>query len=52
MQPEKYRELGGLGAFTIGNDEWIQKRGAVDKRSEYARKVQFGVNRSQEFVNN
>lgn len=40
IKQEKYFELGGLGAFNIGTEEWKKKKELQDRRAEYAKCVQ------------
>ena len=46
IKTNKYLELGGLGAFMIGTEEWQKKKELHDKRKSYARQVlQSNANR-------
>ena len=36
-----YYELGGLGPFNVGRDEWVRQRIAYNKRLSYGNKVQI-----------
>lgn len=38
-QPNEYYELGGLGAYNLGTDEWKKRKDQLDRRTEYARQV-------------
>ena len=37
IQPTKYYQLGGLGAYSIGTAEWKAKKEVLDRRNQYAR---------------
>lgn len=39
IKSEKYYELGGLGAYNIGTEEWEKKKELQDKKNEYAKQV-------------
>lgn len=35
IKPQKYYELGGLGAATIGTEDWLRRKNVSDKRKAY-----------------
>ncbi|CAG9331335.1 unnamed protein product [Blepharisma stoltei] len=39
IKTEKYYELGGLGPFNIGTEEWEKKKELQDRKKEYAKQV-------------
>lgn len=39
IKEDKYYQLGGLGAISVGTEEWKNKKVSMDRRNEYARKV-------------
>jgi len=46
IRPNKYLQLGGLGAFMVGTEDWQRKKELHDKRKTYARQVlQSNANR-------
>lgn len=46
IRPNKYMQLGGLGAFMVGTEDWQRKKELHDKRKSYARQVlQSNANR-------
>ena len=46
IRPNKYLQLGGLGAFMVGTEDWQRKKELHEKRKTYARQVlQSNANR-------
>ena len=41
IKPHVYYQLGGLGAYNVGTDEWIAKKNNYDKRKQYGQNVNF-----------
>ena len=39
IKNNKYYELGGLGAATIGTEEWMKRKRVSDKRKNYANQI-------------
>lgn len=57
IKPQKYYELGGLGAATIGTEEWLKRKNVSEKRKAYgigtvknAREGVFSDNSKQEII--
>lgn len=38
-KPLEYYELGGLGAYNLGTEEWKKQKEQLDRRTEYARQL-------------
>jgi hypothetical protein len=39
IQPQEYYELGGLGAYNLGTEDWRKRKELLDRRTDYANQV-------------
>lgn len=44
IRSKTYYELGGLGPFNVGREEWVKSRIAYKKRLNYAENVRISNN--------